>query len=194
MAPGLFNGGSCYGCRCRDTQGREDLYCILGVWKTDSEGLPEFTSEMLGTVVHEFCHSFANPVIERHQAELRPAGEKMFRHVANQMRSQAYDNARTMLCESLVRACTVRFLLQYEGAEAARRAAREEARRGFAWTSQLSDRLAEYEKQRTLYPTLNAFAPRLVDFFTRYAEDYDKKQTALEAKRPRVVSMTPPNS
>lgn len=191
--PALLNGGSCYGARCRSAAGEEDLYCVLGVWKTDREGLPDFTPDMLGTVVHEFCHSFANPIIARHESELSAAGEKIFRHVADQMRSQAYGNAGTMLRESLVRACTVRFHEQFDGSEAARRAAQSEASRGFAWTSGLSKLLGEYEAQRHKYPTLDSFAPRLVEFFTQYAEDFDKQQTALEAKRPRVVSMTPAN-
>ena len=191
--PALLNGGSCYGSRCRRATGEEDLYCVLGVWKTDSEGLPEFTSDMVGTVVHEFCHSFANPVIARHESELSAAGERIFRHVARQMRSQAYGNAGTMLRESLVRACTVRFHEQFDGSDAARRAAQSEASRGFAWTSDLSRLLGEYEAQRHKYPTLDSFAPRLAEFFTKYAEDFDKKQTALAAKRPTVVSLTPAN-
>jgi len=189
VVPALFNGGANYGPRFRDLQGREALYSILGVWKTDGAGLPEFTPDMLGTVVHEFSHSFANPVIDRHMAELAAAGEKIFPHVAEQMRAQGYGNAGTMLRESLVRASTVRFVHRYEGAEAARRAAQAEADRGFLWTADLADLLGEYEAQRDTYPTLDSFAPRLVEFFTRYAEDLDD----LADKRPKVVSMTPAN-
>jgi len=46
--------------------GHEELYCILGVWQTDKQGLPEFTGDALPTVIHEFCHSYANPLVERH--------------------------------------------------------------------------------------------------------------------------------
>jgi len=177
--PGLLNGGCCYGPRWREPQGREALYCILGVWKTDGEGLPEFTPDTLGTLVHEFCHSFANPIIARHETELSAAGEKIFRHVAERMRSQAYGTAGTMLRESLVRACTVRFHRQFEGAEAARRAAQSEASRGFVWTADLARLLEEYEGQRGKYPTLDSFAPRVVAFFDEYAREIDKKPTAL---------------
>jgi hypothetical protein len=189
VVPALFNGGANYGPRFRDPQGGEALYSILGVWKTDGEGLPAFTPDMLGTVVHEFSHSFANPIIDRHAAELAAAGEKIFPHVAEQMRAQGYGNAGTMLRESLVRASTVRFHQRYEGSEAARRAAEYEASRGFVWTADLANLLAEYEAQRDKYPTLDSFAPRLVEFFTRYAEDLDD----LADKRPKVVSMTPAN-
>jgi hypothetical protein len=167
---GLLNGCCCYGPHCRDASGREELFCVLGVWKTDGEGLPVFTRDMLGTVVHEFCHSYANAVIHRHYDELRPAGEKLFKGVSDRMRSQAYGNAQTMLCESLVRACVVRYRLRYEGADAAEREIREQQKRGFVWMKELSQQLADYEVHREQYPTLEAFSPRMVSFFKEFAE------------------------
>jgi hypothetical protein len=193
VVPGMLNGGSCYGPHCRDGSGGEQLFCILGVWKTDANGLPVFTSEMVETVVHEFCHSYANAIVDRHESELLPAGGKLFQFTAGQMRSQAYGTAQTMLRESLVRACTVRYIHRYKGEAAARRAVQEEIGRGFAWTEELSALLAEYEAQRDRYPTLESFSPRLVSFFDQYAGKFEKDQTALAAKRPRIISMVPAN-
>ena len=189
VALGLLNGGGCYGPHFRAAGGREELYCVLGVWQTDKQGLPEFTRSMLDTVVHEFCHSYANPIITRHQAELSASGEVLFAQVAARMRSQAYGNAHTMLCESLVRASTVRYVRQYEGEEAARRAIHSEKGRGFLWMQEMSDLLGEYEAHRDQYPTLEDFSPRLVAFFGEAA----KKQTALAGQRPKVLSTIPAN-
>jgi hypothetical protein len=193
VTPGLLNGGCCYGPRCRDAVGQEKSYCILGVWQTNRDGLQEFTREMLGTVVHEFCHSYANAVVDRHRVELAAAGEKLFRHVAGAMRSQAYGDAQVLLRESLVRACTVRYQRQYDGADAARKEIDYHKSRSFLWTEELSHLLAEYEAQRDRYPTLESFAPRLVAFFNEYAEKLEKGETALAGERPKVVSMTPTN-
>ena len=170
VALGLVNGGCCYGPHCRTGDGKEELFCILGVWQTDKEGMPEFTRDMLKTVVHEFCHSYANPVIDRHEAELKAAGEKMFPHVAAAMRRQAYDNWKTMFYESLVRASTLRYVRQYDGAMAAWLATQEEKARGFPWIEDLSALLGEYEAHRDRYPTLESFSPRLVAFFNEYAD------------------------
>jgi hypothetical protein len=155
--------------------------------------LPEFDRDMLSTVVHEFCHSNANVIVDRHPDELAAAGAKLYQPVANQMRSQAYGNPQTLLRESLVRACTVRYHQQNDGQAAAQRAVQSEKSRGFLWTGELSDLLAEYEAQRERYPTLESFAPRLVAFFNEYAAKFEQEQNALALKRPKVVSMIPAN-
>lgn len=186
---GMLNGGQCYGPHFRSGDGKEELYCILGVWQTDSEGKPEFTPNMLKTVVHEFCHSYTNPVIDRHESELKAAGEKLFARVESAMQRQAYGNWKTMLYESLVRASTLRYVRQYDGPAAATAAAKQERMRGFAWVGELSALLGEYEAQRDRYPNLESFAPRLVAFFSEQAS----KQVAAAAKAPKVVSMSPAN-
>ena len=193
IAPGLLNGGSCYGAHCREPGGTDNLYCILGVWKTDAQGLPEFTQNMVGTVVHEFGHSFANHIIDRHAAELRAAGEALFKPVAAKMRSQAYGNGQTLLYESLVRACEVRYAVRHYGPTAEKPSVDYQKGRGFLWMGELSSLLAEYETNRTQYPTLEAFAPRLVAFFKKYSKDFAEKQKALEKKKPKVVSVIPAN-
>jgi hypothetical protein len=175
VVPGLLNGPCNYGMHCRDTAGKEEMFCILGVSDTDWHGLPNFNREMLGTVVHEFSHSYANAIIDRHQAELAAAGKKLFAPVAAQMRSQGYDKWLTMLRESLVRASVVRYLRQYDGEQAARREIQNQKKRGFLWMEGLSNRLAEYEAQRERYPSLEAFAPRLVAFFNECAKSFDNR-------------------
>lgn len=193
LTPGLLNGGSCYGVRCKRADGQEDLYCIMGIWTTDTNGLPCFDHGMVQTVVHEFGHSFANPVIDRHLTELRAAGEALFEPVAGTMRSQAYSSGRTLLYESLVRACEVRYALRHRGPEEARNWTVYQKSRGFLWTQELSDVLGEYEADRAKYPDLESFAPRLVTFFKQYAESFTKRRKELARKRPKVVSTVPAN-
>jgi hypothetical protein len=193
MIPGLLNGGCCYGVHCQELKGPEHLYCILGVWRTDDNGLPEFTHDMLGTVVHEFGHSYANPIVDRHEAELKEAGQQLFGPVAAKMRAQAYGEPQTLLRESLVRACEVRYASRYDGQAAARRVIANNKGRGFLWIEELSNLLAKYETNRNEYATLEAFSPDLVSFFTEYARTFAEKQKTLAARRPKVLSMIPKN-
>src|SRR5205823_13968755 len=97
VIPALLNGGSCYGPHATDKAGKEELFCILGVWETDWHGLPAFPKTVIATIVHEFNHSYANPIIDRHIKEMEAPGQRLFRHVAEQMRSQAYGDESTML-------------------------------------------------------------------------------------------------
>ena len=186
VALGLLNGGGNYGPHFRAVDGREEFYCVLGVWQTDKQGLPQFARDTLPFVVHEFCHSYANPIIERHLAKLRASGDALFEPVAERMRSQAYSSGYTLLCESLVRVCVVRYVRQYEGEGAARRAIQAEKRKGFLWMQEMSDLLGEYEAHRAQYPTLEDFSPRLVAFFAETAKLFPKTQAKLAGERPKT--------
>jgi hypothetical protein len=185
VALGLLNGGGSYGPHFRAADGREELYCVLGVWKTDPQGLPTFTRDAVGTVVHEFCHSYANGIITRHLPELSAAGKTLYARVAGQMRSQAYGTPKTMLYESLVRACTVRYVRRYEGEEAARRAVEAQKGKGFLWMQEMSDLLGQYEAHRERYPTLEDFSPRLVAFFAESAKTYARGRADVRAPAPK---------
>ena len=107
------------------------------------------------------------------------------------MRRQAYGNWKTVIYESMVRACVIRYTRTHRGPIVAWLAVQEEKMRHFSWMKELSDLLGEYEANRDQYPTLDDFAPRVVAFFDEYAETLGEKEKALEAERPKVVSTTP---
>lgn len=159
---GMLNGGACYGPRTK-VGDREDLYCVLGVWDCDTSGLPCFSAGMLPTVVHEFCHSFVNPMVDAHLEELEAWGKQSFTAVEQAMRRQAYGSWQTMVSESVVRACVVRYLLAHRGPEAAQAEIAQNASRQFHWVKGLSELLADYEAHRDQYPNLGSFFPRLLE-------------------------------
>jgi hypothetical protein len=193
VIPAILNGPQSYGPHCRNANGTEDLFCILGVWQADRQGYPTFTSEMLGVVIHEFCHSYANHLVDRHTKELQPAGEKLFRIVAAEMRAQAYNHWKIMMCESLVRASVLRYCERFQYRNVVWQALRQEKARGFVWIEGLSALLGDYEKRRAEYPTLDSFFPQIVKFLDNYAEEAVARDAALAGRRPKVVSINPPN-
>jgi hypothetical protein len=123
----------------------------------------------LPTVVHEFCHSYVNPLVNQHAGELEKAGQRIFFTVAEAMKRQAYPGWQTMMYESLVRACVVRYRLATEGEAAAERQIIQENTNRFYWMRDLSNLLGEYEANRNKYPTLESFFPEIVAFFDKYA-------------------------
>jgi hypothetical protein len=176
--------------------------------------MPVFDRRMLGTVVHEFCHSYTNPIVDRHQEQLESAGTKIFAHVESAMRRQAYGHWKTVIYESMVRACVVRYIQAHDGPEAARREIAAQKARSFVWIGELAELLGEYETRRDEFADLDAYFPHIVDFFNDYADQFAEQRKglfpsvtatfneyrrqlteaiALAAARPKVVSISPAN-
>ena len=170
--PGLLCGPGNYGVSVRLSDGSLELWPVIGAGVWDADGHPVYDRGQVGTVVHEFTHAFANPVVDANWTALAPAFEAIFPSVKDVMSRQAYGTPKTVAYESLVRACVVRHAARQIGAEAAARQQAYEIGRGFAWTGELAALLEQYEKQRETYPTLRDFGPKLAEFFEGLAKRY----------------------
>jgi len=188
--PGLLCGGGNFGVGVRFADGTpEELTPVFGCWTFDDKGVPVFGEEYLPLFVHEICHSYTNPFVDRFEKELAPAGKSIHATCAAQMTAQSYGTWKTMVYESLVRASVVRCRYATEGEAAARSQAEEEVNKGFRWVPELAALFGEYEKDRAKYATFEAFMPRVVAFFDTYA----KALTERLAKAPKVVALSPEN-
>jgi hypothetical protein len=185
----LLNGPCNYGVGVRYPDDREEITPIIGASKFDDNGVPVFSDADVSTIAHEFCHSYTNPFVDKYAKQLAPASESLFKHCESTMREQAYGTWKTMMYESLVRACVVRYVKAAEGKKAADDEARSNEKRGFRWTGKLAELLGEYETQRERYATFDAFMPRVVEFFN----DYAKESGESAARAPKVVRMIPAN-
>lgn len=116
LVPGLLNGRASYGVDFERPDGRGELYAITGVTEVDAAGVPTFDASFARTVVHEFNHSFANPLVDRYRTELEEVGKDLYASVADVMRAQAYGSWESMMFESLVRAAVVRYVDSSTGA------------------------------------------------------------------------------
>ena len=169
---GMLNGGANYGTGVRYLDGREQITPVLGADTFDKKGVLRFDDGIVPLVVHEFGHSYTNPLVDRFAARLEAAGRRIYPHRAVVMRPQAYANWKVMMDESLVRACVVRYLRATDGEQTAERRIGYEHERGFTWTGELSQLLGEYETNRAKFPTLEAFMPRIADFFDEHAQKF----------------------
>lgn len=163
----MLNGENSYGVRLVAGH-QEDAYSILGAWNTSNDGVPRFDDNMVWVLVHEFGHSYVNPIVFKHMEELRQVGMKIYALDPNRMQKQAYGHWATVMCESVLRACVIRYLQVNESAAAAQRQRDYDTQRGFTWVPGLSDLLIDYEQHRDRYPTFEAFIPRIVAFFNEY--------------------------
>jgi hypothetical protein len=190
---GLLNGGGNYGVGVRFADGSEEITPVIGAYSFDHEGLPIFGQGINNTIVHELCHSYTNPLVDAFADELEPAGKAIWPHREAKMEQQAYGSWKTMMYESLVRACTVRYVMAHDRPQAALETIEYQHRRGFTWTGKLAGLLGEYERQRDEYPTLDAFMPKVVMFFASVAQHIEELDEEKAADAPKVISMNPPD-
>lgn len=212
LVAGLLNGSGNYGAVARGISRRsgpsahagrvDEIFSIIGTESIDESDLPSYPPRVAATIVHEFAHSFINPLVDAHEADLKAVADRLYPLVQEQMRSQAYGVPKAMMYESLVRAGTLRYLAAQRGTEAARREAALDRSNGFPWVERLADTLREYEGNRAKYPALDAFVPRVVAFFEDYSRiaaddlraveaEQRARNEAVTSKGPRVVSMSP---
>ncbi len=201
---GMLNGGASYGPRVSIPGQPTEFHSVLGVWQIDSAGMPEFSLDVLKTVVHEFLHSFVNPLTAAHQSELAPAGRKLFASVEPIMAGLAYGSWQTVLNESLVRAITIRWVAAQTDQDQASQAVVFQQKMGFYWIDGLNNLLVQYEGNRANYPVFADYLPTIKSYLDDYAAHVDERIDAVEAgwtadrkarraKAPHVVAMDPPN-
>lgn len=190
VSPGLVAGPHNFGVGVRFGAGKpEEIHPVIGAWKFDDDGVPVFDHSILPVIVHEFCHSWANPLVDAHAEALEASGKKLFPPIRATMQRQAYTTWRTVLHESLTRASVLRYLAKNGNADDMRAGVEFDRGQGFTWTTELADVLAKYEADRKLWPELDAFMPEVVAYFdARAAAAPD-----VEVNAPRVVRMTPAN-
>ena len=116
-------------------------------------------------------------------AELEEAGKRVFSQHREKMRRMAYANWQTMMHESVVRASVVRYLQATKGPQEARKEIKRQIEKGFLWTQELSDLLAQYEESRDQYPTLDSFFTRIVDFFEVYSRKPENESSSTRPVR-----------
>jgi hypothetical protein len=190
-----------FGPRVPRGDGRYDIYGVLGQTGV-ADGRPRFGSEesLRYLVWHEFGHSFVNPEVDRHQAQVEKSA-KLFDPIAQSMRRQAYANWMTTVREHVVRAMTVRLAYLHLGAEGGVRELKQERNRGFVHVPALAARLEkEYESDRRRYPTFAAFTPRLLAVFDEalanppadlYEISFDGTMQGAFGLAPKVVFIVP---
>jgi len=183
----LGNGGNNYGSAYQIPNGGKEVYAIMGTWQTDTSGMAAFeTNTYFPILIHEFNHSFVNPLLNKDKAIFMASGEKIFEVVKDEMLSQAYGNWETMLIESLVRASAVKYYIDhgYDNAIIGKMLS-EESNKGFLWIKGLVTELGKYDAQRNTYPSMESYIPNLADAYKAYTEAI----VQFDTRRPRVESI-----
>lgn len=175
----------------------KDQYAFMGSWRI-RDGKPSFNREgFLNTIVHEFSHSFVNPALEAEPALVWPASE-IYRAKAEEMQRQAYNNGRTVLYETFVRAAVIRYLMEHADSTAVDNEIWNQINRHFIWMPEAVELLGEYEANRDKYPDFRSFTPRIVEFFNEVSTQMnvierrrEKEKAIRNGKLVHVVAIEP---
>ena len=162
--PSLLNGGAQYGATYR-VPGVDEAYAVMGIFKIDAEGMPVFDRDDADNVVHEYAHTLTNAHVDGAISKLETSGPALFEKVRDQMRSQSYGQWQTMVYEQMVRAVVVRFIAARRGDAEARKEIEAQEKLGFTLTGPIAGVLADYERNRSTYPTFADVMPKLVAVF-----------------------------
>lgn len=189
---GLGNGGGNYGPTVNLPNKENEVYAIMGAWNTDSEGMVEFPAKnYFPTLLHEFNHSFVNEPLGENYDTFRYSGEIIFEVVKKEMKNGAYGSWETMLNEALVRAAVIKYMKDHDFSdEEISLEISEQLNRGFIWIEDLVEQLEFYDKNRSDYPTLESFLPKLAEAYIGFTENISKYLNKTKKNKPRFVSIT----
>ena len=183
----LCNGPSNYGA----SNEKSNYHAIIGVNSVDSLGLPYFDDRQLQVVIHEFSHSYCNPICRQHEDEMLPVFDELFPYVEKTLRKQAYGSSQTLMYENLTRLMTILYLSDQQILGVHHVTKEEQS--GFPWMEDLFFFCYNFTTNRDIYPDFVSFIPDYILFMSGIANQIEKIICAYENKIPRVVAVFPPN-
>ena len=173
---GFNNGGGNYGPSIEKTKDNREIYAIIG-YALNEKGEPYYLSEpemYLNTLVHEFNHSFVNPLVNnpKYHAEIEKAGNKLFTLSRKVMNRNAYSNWQSVINESIVKTVVLLYLMDNEiEKEKIRHNIIEEMSAGFYWMPETVKCLQYYTNNRDTFPTFDSFYPVIIEFFKNFSDN-----------------------
>lgn len=192
---GLANGGANYGPSVHPDNEKRIVYAIMGSWTYSEDGKPLFKKEdYRPIVIHEFNHSFINPILDQgsNEQKLKRSGEILIGALRKEMNLEGYDDWKSLINESLVRASVVRYMIDHkDDQKTVDTEILNQTNAGFIWINDLVTLLGKYESSRAQYPSFNDFYPQIISFFDATADRITQIKADYAAKQPKVTGMGP---
>lgn len=182
---GFTCGGGNYGPRCQLPGQPHEVYAICGYYINPQTGKPYGKgANMAATLIHEFNHSFVNPLLnnEANASLIANIGQKLHKFSAYAMERQAYTNWQTVVNESIVRAAVILYMLDlgFDQKQVLNELANQVCC-SFNWMPELVTSLRYYAAHRDQYPTLNDYYPEIARCLSEFFEkEVERMQKALK--------------
>jgi hypothetical protein len=145
--------------------GKKEVYAIIGP-NGEIEYIPYFEKKFLemDLILHEFGHSFVNPLTEKFQNEIETIKEKYYtENLKKDGKIQAYNEWKYLFNELIIRAITIRIANKNFGTEKAKELLDYEKSIGFSLVDNIIEILKEYENNREKYSKFSEFYSILIE-------------------------------
>ena len=114
-------------------------------------------------LAHEFSHPYCNPIINANWTDISAKAAEVYNKVSDLMKSQAYNNSKTMMYETLVRSCAIRYMIDHGYNNSRNTLISNQENRGFLMVGTIVDTLDKYDHQESdKYATLSDFMPEII--------------------------------
>jgi hypothetical protein len=159
-----------------------EVIAVCGYYLGSEKRGPKFDAAIL---IHEVCHSFVNPLLDDavNTSIMQDTGQKLFHLSQPAMMRQAYNEWKTVINESLVRASVIIYLIDngFNRRIANNVLTTEMTNNGFLWMPELVSALRQYAISRKKYRTLNDYYPEIARCLSKYLDTETSRITkALE--------------
>lgn len=162
LSPLIHAGG--FNSEIISEKGESEVYALLGP-NGEIDFVPYFDKDFIETdlILHEFGHSFVNPLIEKYNKEIEALNSKYYSmELKENAKRQGYSEWKYVFNELLLRATTIHIAEQKFGKEKAKKLLDFEKSIGFGLVEKILGILKGYELNRNKYRTFDEYYPELI--------------------------------
>lgn len=142
-------------------------------------------------MLHEFNHSFINPLLDSFTDNLVNSNTVLFDAVKSEMAGNNYGDWKVMFNESLVRAAVIQYMLDHHFDETEIKAEIDDNYfRGFIWIKDLVHFLDNYKQNRKAYSTVKEFMPEIAKEYEKYSKNINLYLEEYDKHRPKILSIS----
>ncbi len=123
-------------------------YSINGVY--ERQGGINLGSFSVGLIIHEFCHSFCNPIISEYETKLEKTGKLIYDDFISHKHQKEYGCWETVLCETFVRTSVSCYLKENGTCLKSSLNRMVDKKKGFMWIKPLTKSFLKLNKTSTI--------------------------------------------
>lgn len=139
---------------------------------------------ILPIVIHEFCHAYCNPLIDKYWEKMEVRANEVFEMNSDLLSQQAYTRSKIMMYEIFVRASVIRYMVNHFTPQQVNgeMLIKNEEELGFLLTRTMFDALKVYEDQKSEYSNMESYMEPLINAINVFdVEKYKADMKAAEA-------------